>query len=304
MSNGENTEGNKYIICPHCRMDFRCRDIEPTLDKGHFKCHVCGKKFPSPLPEHQYTPEPVRPGRYRALIYAVLAVVIVFAGVYFFTSASKIAPVSAHFSSPGPAPAPVAEGKAPATTLSASEKLQTIERIAADFHKNHTYTMEGEFVCVDMAISVWNQLVTNGIEAKIMGGNIKEDITDWNYRQLVTKSDHAWVVAQISPSEKVAIETTAGLVIKPDMKNAAPYFRGIAFDNPAQIKKFEFQKRRANEVCQEARQLIDDWNNNIAGKQYRSDANTTRQSKIEQRKLDCDNAALKLEEFRSRTVFN
>jgi len=28
------------------------------------------------------------------------------------------------------------------------EKLQTVMRIAFDFHKNHTYTMEGEFVCI------------------------------------------------------------------------------------------------------------------------------------------------------------
>ena len=42
-----------------------------------------------------------------------------------------------------------------------------------------------------MAIDVWNQLKTNGIEAKIMGGNIKENVTAWNYRQLVRESNHA-----------------------------------------------------------------------------------------------------------------
>ena len=55
-----------------------------------------------------------------------------------------------------------------------------------------------------MAINVWNQLATNGIEAKIMGGNVKENISSWNFRQLVMGSNHAWVVAKLSPTEKVA----------------------------------------------------------------------------------------------------
>jgi hypothetical protein len=156
---------------------------------------------------------------------------------------------------------------------------------------------------MDMAISIWNQLVTNGIEAQIMGGNVKEDITGWDYRQLVSRSDHAWVVAQIGPAQKVAVETTAGAVIRPDARNAAPYFRGIVFDNPGQIKKFDFLRRKANEVCREAKQMIDDWNSNIAGKAQRSDEANSRLSRIEQRKQDCENTIVKMEEFRSRAIF-
>jgi len=289
--------------CPHCQMEFRLADLEPTLDKGNFKCHVCGKRFPSPLPEHKYTAPPVRKKSYRTPVYIVLAILIALASFHYFTATPKITPTSVPSLTPGPAPASVTEKTMPAQIQSNSEKYQTIARIAADFHKNHTYTMEGEFVCVDMAISVWNQLMTNGIDSKIMCGTVKEDITDWDYRQLVIKSDHAWVVAQVSPTEKVAIETTAGVVIKPDAKNAAPYFRGIVFDNPAQIKKFEFNRKKANEVCQEANQLINDWNNNIAGKVQRSDANIIKQSRIEQRKQDCENTIIKMEEFRPRAIF-
>lgn len=291
MSGTGNSQEKMYIKCPHCQMEFRLDDLLSTLDQGSFKCHVCGQKFPSPLPEHRYIAPHAPAGKFRTPVLIILGIVIAVIAVHFLVSGTK--------SSSAPVKTPVS--KAPPIP----EKLQTVMRIASEFHKNHTYTMEGEFVCVDMAISVWNQLMTNGIEAKIMGGNVKEDITDWDYRQLVTKSDHAWVVAQISPTEKVAIETTAGTVIKPDMKNAAPYFRGIVFDNPAQIKKFEFIKRKANEVCQEAKQLINDWNNNVAGKPYRSDSNIpTRQSRIEQRKLDCENAVIKMEEFQSRAIFN
>ena len=100
-----------------------------------------------------------------------------------------------------------------------------------------------------MAIDVWNQLKTNGIESKIMVGNINENVTAWNYRQLVRESNHAWVVAKLSSTEKVAIETTAGVVIKPGMNNASAYFKGIEFDNPGQIKRFDSLRKKTNQVC-------------------------------------------------------
>ena len=122
--------------------------------------------------------------------------------------------------------------------------MQIVELIAAAYHVNHSYTLEEGFVCLDMAIDVWNQLRTHGIEAKIMGGNIKENITAWNYRQLVWEGNHAWVVAKLSPTEKVAVETTAGIVIKPEMENASAYFKGIEFDDPGQIKRFELLRKK------------------------------------------------------------
>ncbi|KFO67517.1 hypothetical protein ER57_10350 [Smithella sp. SCADC] len=93
-----------------------------------------------------------------------------------------------------------------------------------------------------MAIDVWNQLRTNGIEAKIRGGNIKENVTTWNYRQLARENNHVWVAAKLSPTEKVAIETTAGTVIKPGMANSSAYFKGIEFDTPGEIKRFDSLK--------------------------------------------------------------
>jgi hypothetical protein len=61
-----------------------------------------------------------------------------------------------------------------------------------------------------------------------------EDIayTLWNYRQLARESNHAWVAAKLSPTEKIAIETTAGTVIKPGMANSSAYFKGIEFETP------------------------------------------------------------------------
>jgi hypothetical protein len=146
-------------------------------------------------------------------------------------------------------------------------------------------------------------LKTNGIEAKIMGGTLTESITAWNYRQLAMESNHAWVVATISPSEKVAIETTAGTVIKQGTLDAAPYFKGIAFDDPAQIKRFELLRKLAIGNCRDALKLVDDWKENVTEKQLRPAEIVAKQSKIEQRKQDCENAFREMREFESKAIF-
>ena len=300
------------IECPHCHMEYDLDDLVHTLKNGHFKCPVCGKKIPSLLAEHQESRPSAPIGRYLIPVFILLGIVAAFTAIYFLAPADKkppvattVAPVMMSPSSSSPpaqaitVPAPQAAPPRPQVP----DKMQIVAQIAADFHKSHSYTLEGDFVCLDMAISVWNQLVTNGIEAKIMGGNIKENITAWNYRQLARESNHAWVVAKLSPTEKVAIETTAGAVIKPGMTGASAYFKGIEFDNPAQIKRFDLLRKKANEVCQDAGQLINDWNENVVGKQRRSEETIAKQARIEQRKRDCENTLNNLEEFKARAIF-
>ena len=304
------------IECPHCHIEFKLDDIVHTLKKGHFKCPVCGKKIPSPLPEHRQNTPPAPIGKYLVPVFILLGIVAAFTATHFFTSADKTPPtantvappaVMPPNSSPPPAqviaatapPAPQAAQPAPQTL----NKMQIVELIAAAFHKTHTYTLQGDFVCLDMAIDVWNQLRTYGIEAKIMGGNINENITAWNYRQLARESNHAWVVAKLSPTEKVAIETTAGVVIKPGMNNASAYFKGIEFDNPGEIKRFDSLRKKTNEVCRNANELIKDWNENVAGKQLRPDEIIAKKSRIEQRKQDCESTQNNLEEFKSRAIY-
>ena len=304
------------IECPHCHIEFKLDDIVHTLKKGHFKCPVCGKKIPSPLPEHRQNTPPAPIGKYLVPVFILLGIVAAFTATHFFTSADKTPPtantvappaVMPPNSSPPPAqviaatapPAPQAAQPAPQTL----NKMQIVELIAAAFHKTHTYTLQGDFVCLDMAIDVWNQLRTYGIEAKIMGGNINENITAWNYRQLARESNHAWVVAKLSPTEKVAIETTAGAVIKPGMNNASAYFKGIEFDNPGEIKRFDSLRKKTNEVCRDANELIKDWNENVAGKQLRPDEIIAKKSRIEQRKQDCESTQNNLEEFKSRAIY-
>ena len=300
------------IECPHCHMEYDLDDIVHTLKKGHFKCPVCGKKISSPLAEHQASTPPAPIGKYLVPVFILLGIVAAFTAIHFLTSADKTPPivtaVAPAMMSPSSSPPPAQAIASPPPqaalrTPQVPDKMQIVERIAAEFHKSHSYTLEGDFVCLDMAISVWNQLVTNGIEAKIMGGNIKENVTAWNYRQLARESNHAWVVAKLSPTEKVAVETTAGAVIKPGMKNASAYFKGIEFDNPAQIKRFDLLRKKANEVCRDAGQLINDWNENVVGKQRRTEETIAKQARIEQRKQDCESTFNNLEEFKSRAIF-
>lgn len=183
------------------------------------------------------------------------------------------------------------------------DKMKIIEQIAAQYHQNHSYTLEADFVCLDMAIDVWNQLITHGIEAKIMGGNIRENITAWNFRQLARESDHAWVVAWIGPREKVAIETTEGKIIKPDMPNASVYFKGIEFDSPAQIKHFELLRRKMNDACRAAQDLINEWNQNISVKPMPAAEAIAGKSRIEQKKQECENIYRELAAFEGKAIF-
>lgn len=307
------------IECPHCHVEFNSDDIAQTLKNGNFKCPVCGKRFPSPLEDHKSASSASKV-KYLALFFVLLGIAAAFAIVHFMRLADKTtetvktaAPaVPLPVSTPPPAQTPPVTAvtspvvAATQTTLAArkeSDKMRFIRTIAAMYHVSHSYTKEGGFVCLDMADDVWNQLNKFGIDARIMGGTIRENITTWSYRKLMMESDHAWVVAMLSPTEKVAIETTAGVVITQEMENASAYFRGIEFDNPEQIKRFERLRIKLYEVCHNARQLIEDWNENVAGKKRKSEETIAKQSRLEQREQDCEDTFNQLQEFKSRAIY-
>lgn len=311
------------IQCPYCKFEYNSEDIEHTLKNGNYICPVCEKKIPSSSSADKLkSPRLFIPQRkYIIPIFIILGIVAALTVFHFSKSSDKIvstvSPVTTKITEPhsSPPPSPVIapsdtpkpleiipEPQAPQASQK-PDKMQIVERIAAMYHASHSYTMEGGFVCLDMAIDVWNQLKTYGIEAKIMGGNIHENITAWNYRQLAMEGNHAWVVATISPNEKVAIETTAGTVIKQGSTEAAPYFKGIAFDDPAQVKRFELLRKAANGNCRDAINLVNDWNENVAGKQLRPEEIIAKKSRIEQRKQDCERAKDYLKEFESKAIF-
>lgn len=303
-----------HLECQNCKVEFNSEDIAHTLKNGNYKCPVCGAKILNPLAQISKS-TPVSIKKYIVPAAILLVIVVAISAMYFLIPDDKETPVVNKTAPVGITPSatpPSAQSLSiPAASIPEAtpqaikklDKVQIIELIAAGFHKTHTYTLAGDFVCLDMAIDVWNQLKTNGIDAKIMGGNIHENVTTWNFRQLARESNHAWVVAKLSPTEKVAIETTAGTVIKPGMENSSAYFKGIEFDTPAEIKRFDSLRKKANEVCRDASELIKDWNENFVGKQHRPEEIIAKKSQIEQRKQDCENTLNNLEEFKSRAIF-
>ena len=308
------------IQCPNCRMDFNAEDIAHTLKNGHFQCPVCDAKIPSPSASDRQN-DPASFFRRSAPALIVLGIAAACLIFYFFSASLKTAPTTSPVppaaAIPAPLPASAPTGAPPdipalpektqsaqtAPTPQPLDKMKIVELIAAMYHVTHSYTMDGGFVCLDMAIDVWNQLKTRGIDAKIMGGILTENIATWNYRQLAMDSNHAWVIVTISPTEKVAVETTAGIVIKPGMKDYPAYFKGIAFDSPAEIKRFELIRKAAYGNCRATNQMIKDWNENVAGKPMRPEDAIARQSQLEQRKADCENAFNALKEFESKAIF-
>ena len=312
------------IKCPQCFVEFLLKDIQPMIRDGCFTCPVCGRKISVAANTAKPDASPSRKinRKFLAMLFVAGACLI---GVLFYVAANKqlfghgAADSGAHppasvapqadtrpvATSPATSAAPgdVRPASAPEENQAPPDKMKIIERIAAQYHKSHSYTLEGDFVCLDMAIDVWNQLVTHGIEAKIMGGNIRENITAWNFRQLAQESDHAWVVAQLDPGEKVAIETTQGKIITPDMPNASAYFKGIEFDSPAQIKHFDLLRRRMNDVCRSAQDLIIDWNQNVAGKPIPAADAIAKKSRIEQKKQECENTYQELKSFEGKAIF-
>lgn len=111
-------------------------------------------------------------------------------------------------------------------------KIAILSQIVSDYHKSHTYSKQDCFVCGDMACDVWNIVKTKGIEAKIEVGSVDRDITS------LREADHAWVLAEISPGEWLALETTAGCVVYPQQNPR--YYWGWSFDNPKKFKEFNY----------------------------------------------------------------
>ena len=107
---------------------------------------------------------------------------------------------------------------------------ETAENIVKRYHETHIYSKHDFFVCSDMALDVWNMLKAQGIDALIQIGNVK------TVAEKITDVDHAWVLAETSPGNYLALETTGGYVV---LGNDNPlYYKGWSFDNPREYKRF------------------------------------------------------------------
>ncbi|OGO24904.1 MAG: hypothetical protein A2144_13345 [Chloroflexi bacterium RBG_16_50_9] len=112
--------------------------------------------------------------------------------------------------------------------LVGATSAETAERIVRYYHETHIYSTYDLFVCSDMSSEVWNMLKAQGIRAIIAVGNKDTAISD------IIQSDHAWVLAEVTPGAYLALETTGGYSVSSGQNPL--YYRGWSFDSPAKLK--------------------------------------------------------------------
>lgn len=175
-----------------------------------------------------------------------------------------------------------------------SPKVQRIQQLAKNYRNTHTYSIHDQFACVDMSIDLWNQIQTAGIRAGLMAGNVGTDISGIrgeNFVQYVAQMNHAWVVAEIEPGRWLPVEATAGGIVSPMAASYSRYFSGEFFSSAGEFKRFEELRRNLFNVCSEAKQMQNNFNesftiNEVRTKEAVLEAYRTR-GKLEQRANDC-----------------
>jgi len=128
--------------------------------------------------------------------------------------------------------------------------IRILQGIVEDYHETHTYSIYDLFVCSDMAVDVWNMVETAGINAILVAGNTDDRYVSWE------EYDHAWVLAETSPDDWTALETTGGYLVT-DNKN---YYQGHFFENPRDFKEYISLRERYNDQGQKILSLSEDYN--------------------------------------------
>jgi hypothetical protein len=100
---------------------------------------------------------------------------------------------------------------------------QICEEIAKNYYATHKYIGNDVFDCDNMACDIWDILIARGINAKIVIGNVKQPVNS------IDDVNHAWVMAEASPGEWLAIECTGGYLVYGSDNNL--YYYGIIFGN-------------------------------------------------------------------------
>jgi len=164
--------------------------------------------------------------------------------------------------------------------------LEQLQKIVRDYHATHTYSMDDLFVCVDMAIDVWNILKTKRINAKILAGRVDQDISHLRGLEYIAQINHVWVVAQPQPDVAVPLETTGGFVVTPDKRNYRLYFEGTDFNSPKALKEFMELRGRAFDTCQQVKPMEDHFNATFAGRPITRDS-IAYKGRLDQKLQDC-----------------
>jgi hypothetical protein len=104
---------------------------------------------------------------------------------------------------------------------------EILAQLVSNYAASHLYEKD-VYDCNNMASDVWNMLKALDIDAVIVVGSVEHTVTD------ILDSDHAWVLAEVSPGEFLALDATIGHVFTPE--TGSRYFRGWSFANPADLK--------------------------------------------------------------------
>ncbi|MFH1650791.1 MAG: hypothetical protein ABID87_01625 [Chloroflexota bacterium] len=140
--------------------------------------------------------------------------------------------------------------------LAGKTPAETAANIARQYHETHVYSTYDLFVCSDMAAEVWNMLKAQGISAVIAVGDVDAAVSD------IVLCNHAWVLADVAPGERLALETTGGVVV-PESQNPL-YYRGWYFDSPRELKSHNELIREYNVRVGIRNQIADEVNKVIA----------------------------------------
>ena len=121
-------------------------------------------------------------------------------------------------------------------------KLQELGQL---YNRTHTY-IEGETDCNDMAVDLWNMLLTEEIKSVIVIGNLDK------VGETFTESNHAWLYVFNADGKVIYLEPTTGEVIYGTLPSgeenpvASRYRDGFMYEKPSDLwndlKKLLYQQ--------------------------------------------------------------
>jgi len=113
------------------------------------------------------------------------------------------------------------------------ELYQEILLVNSLYFETHTY-IPGETDCNDMAIDIWNMLMTDGIVSLIMVGNLEMS------QERFQDCNHAWLVIYNADGAALALEPTNGEIYTWEDAQIYPhlmqYWEGFVYEKPSDLR--------------------------------------------------------------------
>jgi hypothetical protein len=117
-----------------------------------------------------------------------------------------------------------------------ARNIKKVKTIVETYYQIHTYNRSVMYACSQMSQDVWDMIETQGINAIINVGNVSRNINS------IQEADHTWVLAEVSPGEWIAVETTGGYLVCSDPDTCASnnprYYTGWNFKTPKELQDY------------------------------------------------------------------